>query len=482
MNPSSTTNYPPSLISLLSLYSSRQLKGTEVGVVVGSIGVLLEVILEHAAELLGSGVVGVLVGPGVPGVEHVSLDSGEALGHGEAEDLVGLELGVVDASVEDGVDAGAGVLDAHAFSDAVASSGPPGVDEVGLCSVGLELLLQELGVAGGVDGEEGRPEAGREVGGRLGDAALGSGDLTGVAGDELVKGLAGGQLGNGGEDSVGVAGEENAVLGVGGLLFLEVPGDVKDGVRDAAVLRLACVEVVGNAVVLDGDVLEHRVGGDGAVDLGLSLLREVDGLGVAASLEVEDAVLVPAVLVVADEGAVRVGGEGGLSGSGEAEEEGGVTVLTDIGRAVHREVVDHGEPVVHEGEDSLLVLSSVPGAEDDGGLGLDVKGDGNLGVEAVLLPFLVGGGAGVDDGEVDVTVALLLRADEHVGDKVLLPRKLVDEPDLPLGGLGGSAVDVGDVELLLAVHVVDGSLVQILVDLGSDGLVDIAPPQVLVRV
>ena len=42
---------------------------------------------------------------------------------------------------------------------------------------------------------------------------------------------------------------------------------------------------------------------------------------------------------------------------------------------------------------------------------------------------------------------LLLRADEHVGDKVLLPRKLVDEPDLPLGGLGGSAVDVGDVEL-----------------------------------
>ena len=36
--------------------------------------------------------------------------------------------------------------------------------------------------------------------------------------------------------------------------------------------------------------------------------------------------------------------------------------------------------------------------------------------------------------------------------------------------------------LLLAVHVVDGSLVQILVDLGSDGLVDIAPPQVLVRV
>jgi hypothetical protein len=56
-------------------------------------------------------------------------------------------------------------------------------------------------------------------------------------------------------------------------------------------------------------------------DLRLALLVEVDDLGVAAALEVEDAVVVPAVLVVADQLALRVGGQRGLAGAGEAEEE-----------------------------------------------------------------------------------------------------------------------------------------------------------------
>ena len=109
----------------------------------------------------------------------------------------------------------------------------------------------------------------------------------------------------------------------------------------------------------------------------------------------------------------------------------------------------HGKPVVHEGEDTLLILAPVPGAEDHGDLLLDVEGNGDLGVKVVLLPLLVGLGACVDDGKVYVPGDLVVRGgtDEHVGDEMLLPCHLVNEPDLPPGVLASSAVDVGDVEL-----------------------------------
>ena len=75
---------------------------------------------------------------------------------------------------------------------------------------------------------------------------------------------------------------------------------------------------------------------DGVVDIGLLLLGEVDALGIAAAFEVEDAVIGPAVLVVTDELAVGIGGQGGLAGAAEAKEHGAVAVMADVGRAVHR--------------------------------------------------------------------------------------------------------------------------------------------------
>ena len=52
---------------------------------------------------------------------------------------------------------------------------------------------------------------------------------------------------------------------------------------------------------------------DGAVNIRLSLFGEIDGLRVAAALEVEDTILVPTMLVVTDEGSLGIGGEGGLA-------------------------------------------------------------------------------------------------------------------------------------------------------------------------
>ena len=118
------------------------------------------------------------------------------------------------------------------------------------------------------------------------------------------------------------------------------------------VLGLRAVVEIGHAgVFVEHDVFEHRAEAvAGGVDLRLGFLRQLDALGVAAAFEIEDAVLAPAVLVVADQRAVRIGRQRGLAGAGQAEEDRGVAVRADIGRAVHRHHALGGQVVVQRGE------------------------------------------------------------------------------------------------------------------------------------
>jgi hypothetical protein len=56
-------------------------------------------------------------------------------------------------------------------------------------------------------------------------------------------------------------------------------------------------------------------------DLRLGLRRQVDRLCVAATLDVEDSVVRPTVLVVADEQAIGIGGKGSFASARQAEKE-----------------------------------------------------------------------------------------------------------------------------------------------------------------
>ena len=95
--------------------------------------------------------------------------------------------------------------------------------------------------------------------------------------------------------------------------------------------RIGAAGVLGQRVVVEVEAarerIEHHVFQDGAeapragVNLRLGFGRQADHLGVAAVLEIENAVIAPAVLVVADQLARRVGGERSLAGAGEAEEQ-----------------------------------------------------------------------------------------------------------------------------------------------------------------
>lgn len=139
----------------------------------------------------------------------------------------------------------------------------------------------------------------------------------------MVLSLFGGEAGYGGEDTESIASEHDDVGGltVGDTWDLRV-GDVLDRVGTTGVLGDGDVVVIGYTVggVVD-DVLEDRTEFDGTVDLGFLLGTEVDALGVASTLNVEDTGVGPDVLVVADQQSVGVGGESGLAGTGKTEEK-----------------------------------------------------------------------------------------------------------------------------------------------------------------
>jgi len=95
-------------------------------------------------------------------------------------------------------------------------------------------------------------------------------------------------------------------------------------VRYTGILGYALICEVDLAVCIQGNVLKQSVSLDCIVDIRLGILVQVDNLCVAAALEVEYTVVVPAVLVIADEETLRVGRKGGLTGSGQTEEDSGV--------------------------------------------------------------------------------------------------------------------------------------------------------------
>lgn len=298
--------------------------------------VLLEVLVEELAQLDDLALEAVSAGgPGLLGVQQVLRDVGAGLGNLQVEDVVVLELNLGELARVDGVEDGTSVLEGASLA-ALGETGtdPTGVEKPGVGLVLLNLVGKHASVLHGVQSQEGLSEAAREGSLGLVDAVLGTGHLGGVAGDEVEHGLGAVELGDGGQDTAGITGEEDDVGGhvVGQAGDLGV-GDVLDGVGAAGVLGesdIVVVNLAGDGV--KDDVLKDGAVADGVVDIGLLLGGQANALGVAATLNVEDTAVTPAVLVIADQGAVGVGRQGGLAGSRQTEEECDIAVLALVGR------------------------------------------------------------------------------------------------------------------------------------------------------
>ncbi len=235
-----------------------------------------------------------------------------------------------------------------------------------------------------------------------------------------------------------------------------------DRVADAGIFGDALVGEIDLAVGVHGHVLQQRIAADGVVDVRFALLVEVDHLGVAAALQVEDAFVVPAVLVVADQQAFGVGAQRGLACAGETEENGRIlAVHIGVGRAVHRRNSLKRKEIVHHGEEALLHLAAVPGVQDDLLLAGDVEGHGGVGTEAQFLVVVNLGLGGAVDRKIGRLVQFCLRGrtDEHVGHEVCLPGHFHDEADLH-AGVFVSAAEAVHYKKALAAELVERQLLE----------------------
>lgn len=401
--------------------------------------------------------------PGLLGVQQIIGHVGAGLGHLQVEDLVVFKLGVGELAGVDGVEDGAGVLEGASLAAlGEAGADPAGVEQPGVGLVLLNLVGQHAGVLHGVQGQEGLGEAAGKGGLGLVDAVLGAGHLGGVARDEVEHGLGAVELGDGRQDSAGVTGQEDDVGGhvVGQAGDLCV-GDVLDGVGAARVLGegdVVVVDLAGDGV--EDDVFEDGAVADGVEDVGLLLGGQANALGVAAALDVEDAAVTPAVLVVTDESTVGVGRQSRLAGSRQTEEERDIAVLAFVGGGVQgQDVVLDGHLVEEDGEDALLHLAGVLGAQDDHLLGGEV--DGDRGGRGHALGVAVGGElAGIVDGVVGVEVLKLLagRADEHVSHEEGMVGASADDTDADSVLFVPASIAVNDIDAVAGVEVVDGTL------------------------
>ena len=284
----------------------------------------------------------------------------------QPEDRVDRRLGIVQFAANGCAHECARCCDWHAATDAVPATGPAGVDEPRGGTRLLEALAEHPGVDAWALRQERCAEAGREGRLWLGHANFGAGQLGGVARQEVVHRLVGCEARDGRQDAVGVGRQQHDRGRRAGALLWHGARDRADGIRHARVL--------GDRLVGEVDLacnrIEHNVLDDRAehfcrrVDLGLGLGGQVDRLGVAATFDVEDAIVGPAVLVVADQGALGIGRECRLAGAGKAEEDGDATIVGDVGRAVHRQDAMLGQAVVHVREDGLLDLAGVARTAD----------------------------------------------------------------------------------------------------------------------
>ncbi|MNT05893.1 hypothetical protein D3C72_1405380 [compost metagenome] len=195
-------------------------------------------------------------------------------------------------------------------------------------------------------------------------------------------------------------------------------------------------------------VFENRAETAGrGVDFRFGFGRKLDRLGVAAAFEVEDAVLAPAMLVIADQRARRIGRQRGLAGAGQAEEHGGITFWTDIGRAMHGHDALGRQEIIEDCEDRLLVFTGIGGAADEDKTIGEIAGDDGFRTNAVTVRIGLEARQ-VDDGELlfETRQFFLLRSDKKVANEQRMPGKLGDDAGRQSVFLIGAADQVLNIE------------------------------------
>ena len=136
-------------------------------------------------------------------------------------------------------------------------------------------------------------------------------------------------------------------------------------VRNSGVFRDRTIAVVHLAVILYHYIFQKCISFYRPKNIWFFFRRKVYYFRVAASLVVEHAIIIPAVLIITDKVSFRVGRKRSFSCSRKPEEHRYIIFFADICRTVHRRHSFQWKVVVHHREHSLFHLASVPSSSDN---------------------------------------------------------------------------------------------------------------------
>src|SRR5579871_322995 len=161
-------------------------------------------------------------------------------------------------------------MDADALADSEGTAGPACIDQPDASIVLQNLLLQEFCINKRMVDHEWPAEEGAE--GHFGldaEADFCSGNLAGIAGDEVVDGLIGSELGDRRHHARSIAGEEDDILRMSRTLLGHAVLDVRERVGCARVFRDGVVvEIQAARDWIESDIFKDRAEPAGAaIDL-----------------------------------------------------------------------------------------------------------------------------------------------------------------------------------------------------------------------
>ena len=149
---------------------------------------------------------------------------------------------------------------------------------------------------------------------RLGYALFGTGNLGGIAGQEVIHCLRRRELGNRRHDAKCICRQHDDIARMRCKSRSRGIGNEVERIGTTGVFGQRTVVKVRHTTLIENDIFENSAKAlSSCENLRLGLGRQPDGLCVAATLKVEDAVSAPAMLIVTDQGAGRVGRQGGLA-------------------------------------------------------------------------------------------------------------------------------------------------------------------------
>ena len=156
-----------------------------------------------------------------------------------------------------------------------------------------------------------------------------------------------------------------------------------DRVRNTSVFCYALISEVDCTVSSNCNVFKKSVTFDSVVDIRFAFFVQVDNLSVATTFVVEHTFVIPSVFVVTDQQTFRVGRQSCFTCTRQTEEDSrALAFFIRVSGAVHRSDTTQRVQVVHDREDTLLHLTTVPSIQDNLLFSLQVENSSGLRVQA----------------------------------------------------------------------------------------------------